>query len=218
MSRTAVLRAIMQRAPVIPVIVVQELRHAVPLAEALCAGGLTVLEVTLRTPVALEAITAMRKALPQATVGVGTITQPAHFRQADEAGAQFGVSPGLTTELVQASAGVEWPWLPGVMTPGELMHARGHGLSLCKLFPAQQAGGVGMLKALHSVFPEMGFCPTGGVSRENASEFLALPNVLCVGGSWVAPPAQVAGGDWAGIRALAADAAQLRRAASALAS
>lgn len=214
MSRTTALRTILQRAPVIPVIVVQELRHAVPLAEALCDGGLTVLEVTLRTPVALEAITAMRKALPQATIGVGTITQPAHFRQADDAGAQFGVSPGLTTELVQASASVGWPWLPGVMTPGELMHARAQGLSLCKLFPAQQAGGVGMLKALHSVFPEVGFCPTGGVSRENAPDFLALPNVLCVGGSWVAPAAQVAGGDWAGIRALAADAAQLRRATS----
>jgi 2-dehydro-3-deoxyphosphogluconate aldolase/(4S)-4-hydroxy-2-oxoglutarate aldolase len=213
MSRTAALRAILQRAPVIPVIVVQELRHAVPLAEALCDGGLTVLEVTLRTPVALEAITAMRRALPQATVGVGTITQAAHFRQADEAGAQFGVSPGLTMDLVQASAGVDWPWLPGIMTPGELMQARAQGLSLCKLFPAQQAGGVGMLKALHSVFPEVGFCPTGGVSRENAGEFLALPNVLCVGGSWVAPAAQVAGGDWAGIRALATDAAQLRRGA-----
>lgn len=211
MSRTEALRTILQRAPVIPVIVVQELRHAVPLAEALCAGGLTVLEVTLRTPVALEAIAALRKALPQATVGVGTITRAEHFQQADQAGAQFGVSPGLTPELAQASARVDWPWLPGVMTPGELLQARALGFTLCKLFPAQQAGGIGMLKALHSVFPDVGFCPTGGISRENAPEFLSLPNVLCVGGSWVAPAAQVAGGDWAAIRTLAADAAQLRR-------
>jgi 2-dehydro-3-deoxyphosphogluconate aldolase/(4S)-4-hydroxy-2-oxoglutarate aldolase len=209
--RVEALRAILQRAPVIPVIVVHEMRHAVPLAEALCAGGLTVLEVTLRTPVALEAIGAMRKALPQATVGVGTITRVEQFRQADQAGAQFGVSPGLTPELAQASAGVEWPWLPGIMTPGELLQARALGFSLCKLFPAQQAGGIGMLKALHSVFPDAGFCPTGGVSRENAPEFLAQPNVLCVGGSWVAPAAQVAAGDWTAIRSLAADAAQLRR-------
>jgi len=210
MSQEA-LRRIMLRAPVIPVIVVQELKHAVPLAEALCAGGLNVLEVTLRTPVALEAISAMRRAVPEAIVGVGTITLPEHFRQADEAGAQFGVSPGLTSELARASAEVSWPWLPGVMTPGELLQARGLGFSLCKLFPAQQAGGIGMLKALNSVFPDVGFCPTGGVSRENAAEFLAQPNVLCVGGSWVAPAAQVAGGDWQGIRELAADAARLAR-------
>lgn len=213
MSRAEALGTILQRAPVIPVIVVQELRHAVPLAEALCNGGLTVLEVTLRTPVALEAITAMRKALPQATVGVGTITRTEHFHQADQAGAQFGVSPGLTPELAQASTGVDWPWLPGVMTPGELLQARALGFGLCKLFPAQQAGGIGMLKALHSVFPDVGFCPTGGISRENAPDFLSQPNVLCVGGSWVAPAAQVAAGDWAAIRTLAADAAQLRRAA-----
>ena len=209
--RQEALRKIMLQAPVIPVIVVQELQHAVPLAEALCAGGLTVLEVTLRTPAALDAIRAMRRAVPQAIVGVGTITRPEHFRQADEAGAQFGVSPGLTPELAQASRGVPWPWLPGVMTPGELLQARGLGFDLCKLFPAQQAGGIAMLKALHSVFPDVGFCPTGGVSRDNAADFLALPNVLCVGGSWVAPAAQVGSGDWQGIRALAADAAQLAR-------
>jgi 2-dehydro-3-deoxyphosphogluconate aldolase/(4S)-4-hydroxy-2-oxoglutarate aldolase len=209
--RQEALRRIMLRAPVIPVIVVQELKHAVPLAEALCAGGLNVLEVTLRTPVALEAIRAMRRAVPEAIVGVGTITRAEHFRQADEAGAQFGVSPGLTPELAKASAEVQWPWLPGVMTPGELLQARGLGFDLCKLFPAQQAGGIGMLKALNSVFPDVGFCPTGGVSRENAAEFLAQPNVLCVGGSWVAPAAHVASGDWQGIRALAADAAQLAR-------
>lgn len=210
MSRAETLRGIMLRAPVIPVIVVQELRHAVPLAEALCSGGLNVLEVTLRTPAALDAISAMRKAVPEAIVGVGTITLPEHFRQANEAGAQFGVSPGLTPALAQASNDVAWPWLPGIMTPGELLQARELGFNLCKLFPAQQAGGIGMLKALHSVFPDAGFCPTGGISRDNAGDFLALPNVLCVGGSWVAPSAQVAAGDWNAIRALAADAARLR--------
>lgn len=204
------LRQILRRAPVVPVIVVHDIQHAVPLAQALCAGGLTVLEVTLRTPVALDAIQAMRRAVPEAIVGVGTITQPGHFRQAADAGAQFGVSPGLTPELAAAAAGVDWPWLPGIMTPGELLQAQSLGHSTCKLFPAQQAGGVGMLKALHSVFPEAAFCPTGGVSRENAAEFLAQPNVLCVGGSWVAPAAEVRGGNWNAIRALAAEAAGLR--------
>lgn len=212
MNKPDPLRQILRRAPVVPVIVVHEIQHAVPLAQALCAGGLTVLEVTLRTPVALNAIQAMRRAVPEAIVGVGTITQPEHFRQAADAGAQFGVSPGLTTELAAAAAGVDWPWLPGIMTPGELLQAQSLGYSTCKLFPAQQAGGIGMLKALHSVFPEAAFCPTGGVSRDNAAEFLAQPNVLCVGGSWVAPAAEVRSGNWEGVRTLAAEAARLRNA------
>ena len=209
MSKTETLRATLRRAPVIPVIVVHDLAHAVPLARALCEGGLTVLEVTLRTPVALEVISAMRRAVPDAVVGVGTLTRPEHFRQASDAGAQFGVSPGLTPALAAAADAVPWPWLPGVMTPGELLQAGELGFTTLKLFPAQQAGGVGMLKAMGSVFADAAFCPTGGVSRENAGEFLALPNVLCVGGSWVAPPAMMKSGDWAGIRALALDAAKL---------
>jgi 2-dehydro-3-deoxyphosphogluconate aldolase/(4S)-4-hydroxy-2-oxoglutarate aldolase len=211
MNKTDSLRGIMKRAPVIPVIVVHELSHAAPLAEALYQGGLTVLEVTLRTPVALEAISLMRKAVPDATVGVGTLAHPAQFRQADDAGAQFGVSPGLTPALAAAAAEVDWPYLPGVMTPGELLQAGELGFTLLKLFPAQQAGGVGMLKAMGSVFPEAAFCPTGGISRENAGEFLALPNVLCVGGSWVAPASMMKSGDWAGIRALAQDATRLAK-------
>jgi 2-dehydro-3-deoxyphosphogluconate aldolase / (4S)-4-hydroxy-2-oxoglutarate aldolase len=203
------LRQILQRAPVVPVIVVHDLAHAAPLAEALVAGGLPVLEVTLRTPVALEAISAMRRAVPEAIVGVGTLTNAAQFRAAVDAGAQFGVSPGLTPELAAASRAANLPYLPGVMTPSELLQARAQGFELCKLFPAQQAGGIGMLKALHSVFPEIGFCPTGGVSLANAPEFLALPNVLCVGGSWVAPPALMAAGDWGAIRGLAKEAAAL---------
>jgi 2-dehydro-3-deoxyphosphogluconate aldolase/(4S)-4-hydroxy-2-oxoglutarate aldolase len=209
MNKTDTLRHTLKRAPVIPVIVVHELSQAVPLAQALCDGGLTVLEVTLRTPAALDAISAMRRAVPEAVVGVGTITLPEHFRQASDAGAQFGVSPGLTPALAAAAGAVEWPWLPGVMTPGELLQASELGFTLLKLFPAQQAGGVGMLKAMGSVFPDAAFCPTGGISRENAGEFLALPNVLCVGGSWVAPPALMKSGDWHRIRELAQDAARL---------
>lgn len=204
------LRQILRRAPVVPVITIHEVSQAVPLAQALCAGGLTVLEVTLRTPAALEAIGAMRRAVPDAVVGVGTITRPEHFRQAADVGAQFGVSPGLTRELADAAAGVDWPWLPGIMTPAELLQAQSLGYSTCKLFPAQQAGGIGMLKALHSVFPDAAFCPTGGVGRDNAAQFLAQPNVLCVGGSWVAPAADIKANNWDAIRALAADASALR--------
>jgi 2-dehydro-3-deoxyphosphogluconate aldolase / (4S)-4-hydroxy-2-oxoglutarate aldolase len=209
MSESELLRAVLRRAPVIPVLTVTRLEQAVPLAEALVAGGLTVLEVTLRSPIALQVISAMRRAVPDAIVGVGTLVRPEQFAQAADAGAQFGVSPGLTAELAAASATVEYPLLPGVMTPSELLAARALGFSTCKLFPAQQAGGVGMLKALHAVFPEVAFCPTGGVSRQNAAEFLAQPNVLCVGGTWVAPREVLEAGDWKQIRELAADAARL---------
>jgi 2-dehydro-3-deoxyphosphogluconate aldolase/(4S)-4-hydroxy-2-oxoglutarate aldolase len=208
---TLSLLEILRRAPVVPVIVIHDLETAVPLADALVAGGLTVLEVTLRTPAGLPAIAAMRRAVPEAIVGVGTLSSPAQFQTVTDAGAQFGVSPGLTPELAAASRKVPWPFLPGVMTPGELMQARELGFNLCKLFPAQQAGGIGMLKALHSVFPDVGFCPTGGISRDNAADFLALPNVHCVGGSWVAPADLVKAGDWLAIRKLAQDAAALPR-------
>jgi len=209
MSGSEALRAMLRRAPVIPVLTVTRTEHAVPLAEALVGGGLTVLEVTLRSPVALEVIRAMRRAVPEAIVGVGTLVRAEQFAQAAEAGAQFGVSPGLTTTLAAASATVPYPLLPGVMTPSELLFARAQGFDTCKLFPAQQAGGVGMLKALHAVFPDVAFCPTGGISRQNAGEFLQLPNVLCVGGSWVAPADALEKGDWARVRELAADAATL---------
>ncbi len=209
---TLSLLEILQRAPVVPVIVIHDLATAVPLADALVAGGLSVLEVTLRTPAGLPAIAAMRRAIPEAIVGVGTLSSPEQFQMVTDAGAQFGVSPGLTPALAAASRNVPWPFLPGVMTPGELMQARELGFSLCKLFPAQQAGGVGMLKALHSVFPDVGFCPTGGIHRANAAEFLALPNVHCVGGSWVAPADLIQAGDWLAIRKLAQDAATLKAA------
>ncbi len=204
------IRDVVALAPVIPVLTVRELAHAVPLARALAAGGLRVLEITLRTPVALEAIEAMRAAVPEAVVGAGTLTRAADFAAAGRAGAQFGVTPGLTADLIAASRGARFPLLPGVMTPSELIAARAAGFEVLKLFPAQQAGGVGMLRALAGPFPEMSFCPTGGITRASAAEYLALPNVVCVGGSWFAPPELLAAGDWRGIEALARDAAALR--------
>lgn len=203
---------IMKRAPVIPVIVINDLAHAVPLADALVAGGLTVLEVTLRTSAGLAAVEAMRRAVPEAIVGVGTLSTPAQFAECAGAGAQFGVSPGLTPALIDASQSAPFPLLPGVATASELMRAREAGFRHCKLFPAQQVGGTGTLRAFHSVFPDVGFCPTGGVSLENAPDYLSLPNVLCVGGSWVCPASLMQAGDWLGIRKLAQQAAALRKA------
>ncbi|GFE80995.1 ketohydroxyglutarate aldolase [Steroidobacter agaridevorans] len=206
------IRSILALAPVVPVITVEHIDHAVPLARALCAGGLRVLEVTLRTPAALPAIEAMRKAVPDAVVGVGTLARPGDFVTAGNAGAQFGVSPGLTAEMAAAARAASFPMLPGIMTPTELLAGLGWGYDTFKLFPAQQAGGIGMLKALGAPFPEVVFCPTGGISRATAPDFLALPNVACVGGSWVAPTDKIRAGDWAAIEALAKDAASLAKA------
>ena len=208
------IRSILTLAPVIPVLTIERLEHAVPLAQALCAGGLRVLEVTLRTPSALAAIDAMRKAVPDAVVGVGTLAKPQDFVDVARAGAQFGVSPGLTADLANAAKQAQFPLLPGIMTPSELIAGLGWGFDTFKLFPAQQAGGIGMLKALGAPFPEVLFCPTGGITRATAPEFLALPNVACVGGSWIAPADKVRSVDWAAIEALARDAASLARAAS----
>jgi 2-dehydro-3-deoxyphosphogluconate aldolase/(4S)-4-hydroxy-2-oxoglutarate aldolase len=196
--------------PVIPVIVVEDAEHAVPLARALVAGGVRVLEVTLRTPAGLPAIRAIAREVPEAIVGVGTLTQPDEFSAARDAGAQFAVSPGLTPALVDAARATGLPWLPGVMTPSDVIAARAAGLRQLKLFPAEQAGGLGMLKALHGPFPDVLFCPTGGVTPNTAPQFLALPNVPCVGGSWLTPPAAVAAGDWNAITALAKQASSLR--------
>ena len=209
-AASANIRDIMAMCAVIPVLTIQRLEHAVPLAEALVRGGLRVLEVTLRTSCALEAIRAMRAAVPDAIVGGGTLTRACDFSDCAAAGAQFGVTPGLTAELVAAAAKSAFPLLPGIMTPTELIAARAAGFGACKLFPAQQAGGIGMLKALGGPFPDHVFCPTGGVTRANAVEYLALPNVLCVGGSWITPAAAMATGDWATIESLAREAAALR--------
>ena len=205
------IREILGMAPVIPVLTVTELEYAVPLARALAAGGLRVLEVTLCTPVALAAIEAMRKAVPEAIVGAGMLTRAVDFAAAGRVGAQFGASPGLTPDLAAASRGARFPLLPGVMTPTELIAARAAGFNVLKLFPAQAAGGVAMLQALRAPFPDVLFCPTGGITRAIAADYLALPNVACVGGSWVAPNAMLEAGDWSGIEALARDAASLRK-------
>lgn len=197
--------------PVIPVIVVDAVDQAVPLAKALVAGGVRVLEVTLRTPVALQAIAAITRAVDEAIVGVGTLTTAEDFRLSVEAGARFGVSPGLTPALIAAARDSGLPLLPGVMTPSDVIAARAAGFTELKLFPAQQAGGVGMLNAMAGPFPDVTFCPTGGITAASAPEFLALPNVACVGGSWLTPRDAVAAADWTTISALAREATALRR-------
>jgi 2-dehydro-3-deoxyphosphogluconate aldolase/(4S)-4-hydroxy-2-oxoglutarate aldolase len=168
-----------------------------------------VLEVTLRTAAGIDAIRAIAREVPEAIVGVGTITAPDDFEAARAAGAQFGVSPGLTPALVQAAHASKLPLLPGVMTPSDVIAARAAGFRQLKLFPAQQAGGIGMLKAMHGPFPDVMFCPTGGVTEETAPQFLALPNVACVGGSWLTPKAAVQAGAWSEITQLAKRAAAL---------
>ena len=196
-------------APVIPVLTVNDLAHAVPLARALIDGGLRVFEVTLRTSVAIGCIEAIRKAVPEAIIGVGALTKAVDFAAAGRAGAQFGVAPGLTPDLAAAARGARFPLLPGVMTPTEVIAARAAGFDVLKLFPAHQAGGIAMLRSLGALFPDVLFCAAGGITRASAPEYLGLPNVAAVGGSWVAPPVMIAAGDWQGIVALARDAAIL---------
>ena len=202
---------VMRVGPVIPVIVIEDLAHAVPLARALVAGGVRVLEVTLRTPAALAAIRAIAGEVPEAIVGVGTLTRPEDFTEARDAGARFGVSPGLTLALIEAAWESGLPLLPGVMTPSDVIAARLAGFRELKLFPARQAGGIGMLQALAGPFPDVTFCPTGGIAAKTAPEFLALPNVACVGGSWLTPRDALAAGDWGTVTALARQAAALHR-------
>jgi 2-dehydro-3-deoxyphosphogluconate aldolase/(4S)-4-hydroxy-2-oxoglutarate aldolase len=205
------IREIVEVAPVIPVLTVSDLAHAVPLARALVAGGLRVLEITLRTSVAVGCIEAIRKAVPEAIIGVGALTKAVDFAAAGRAGAQFGAAPGLTPELAAAARGARFPLLPGVMTPTEVIAARAAGFDVLRLFPAHQAGGVAMLRALSAPFPDVLFIPTGGITRDSAPDYLALPNVASVGGSWVAPLAMIDANDWQGITALARDAAGLKK-------
>jgi len=205
------IRDILARAPVIPVLTIERESDAVPLARALCAGGLMVLEVTLRTSAALAAISAMRKAVPEAIVGAGTLTTPEDFLRVADAGGQFAVTPGLTDELATAGQRAPFPLLPGVATASELLAARAAGYTALKFFPAEPAGGTAMLAAFAPVFPDVIFCPTGGITRESAPRFLALANVACVGGSWITPAAALKSGDWAQIEILARDAASLAR-------
>lgn len=203
---------IMRASPVIPVIAIERLDDAVPLARALVGGGIRVLEITLRTPHGLAAIRAIAEQVPQAIVGVGTLTQPEEFAAARDAGAVFGVSPGLTPALVQAARASGLPLLPGVMTPSEVMAAREQGFRQLKLFPAVPAGGVGMLNAIAGPLPDVVFCPTGGVAPDSAAQFLACPNVACVGGSWLTPKDALRAGDWERIEGLAQAASALRAA------
>ncbi|TDM09901.1 MAG: keto-deoxy-phosphogluconate aldolase [Ideonella sp. MAG2] len=195
--------------PVIPVIVIDRLEDAVPLAQALVAGGVKVLEVTLRTPVALDAIRAMAR-VPGAIVGAGTIRSAADARAAKAAGAVFGVSPGYTAEVGAACREVGLPLLPGVATASEVMAAQADGLNFLKFFPATAAGGIPLLKALAGPFPDVVFCPTGGISLQTAPDFLGLPNVKVCGGSWLTPADAVKAGDWARITRLAQEAQALR--------
>jgi len=195
--------------PVIPVIVIQRLQDAVPLAEALVAGGVKVLEVTLRTPVALQAMEAMAK-VPGAIVGAGTLRTPQDVLNAKNAGCQFGVSPGFTEALAASCQQHGLPLLPGVSTASEVMQANAAGYGFLKLFPAVAVGGVNLLKALAGPFPDVAFCPTGGITPETAPQFLKLPNVKVCGGSWLTPQDAVDAGDWARITQLAREASALR--------
>lgn len=204
------IREIMQISPVMPVLVINRAEDAVPLARALVAGGLRVLEITLRTPAALESVRLIAEQVPDAVVGVGTVTRPEQFAQVKALGAVFAVSPGLTNPLVDAARAAELPFLPGVMTPSDVMRAMEVGLDALKLFPAEQAGGIGMLKAIGGPLPEMKFCPTGGVTLASAPAYLALANVGCVGGSWIAPADLVRAGNWSAITELARAASALR--------
>jgi 2-dehydro-3-deoxyphosphogluconate aldolase/(4S)-4-hydroxy-2-oxoglutarate aldolase len=210
---TLTARQVMQDAPVIPVIVLNEVAHAVPMARALLAGGIRMLEVTLRTPQALACIEAIAREVPQAVVGAGTVRSRADALAAARAGARFAVSPGYTPAVGQACRDAGLALLPGVATGSEIMLAQEDGFTELKFFPAMQAGGPAMLKAWSGPFFDVKFCPTGGVTPQNASELLALPNVVCVGGSWLVPGDVLASGDWTRITRLAAEARALVRAA-----
>ncbi len=202
---------VMQDAPVIPVIVLTDVAHAVPMARALLAGGIRMLEVTLRTPQALACIEAIAREVPQAVVGAGTVRSRADAQAAARAGARFAVSPGYTTAVGQACRDAGLALLPGVASASEIMQAQEDGFTELKFFPAMQAGGPAMLKAWSGPFFDAKFCPTGGVTPQNAAEFLALSNVVCVGSTWLVPADALASGDWARITRLAGEARALAR-------
>ena len=202
---------VMRDAPVIPVIVLNDVKDAVPLARALVAGGIRMLEVTLRTPQALQCIEAIARDVPEAVAGAGTIRSASDAQASVLAGAKFGVSPGYTSAVGKACRDLGLPLLPGVATGSEIMMAQEDGYQQLKFFPAMQAGGLPMLKAWQGPFGDVTFCPTGGIHAGNAAEFLALSNVACVGGSWIVPTDAIQQGDWARIEKLAREATQLAR-------
>jgi 2-dehydro-3-deoxyphosphogluconate aldolase/(4S)-4-hydroxy-2-oxoglutarate aldolase len=190
--------ALFKAATVIPVLTIERIQDAVPLARALVAGGVRTLEVTLRTPVAIEAARAMMAEVPEAIVGIGTILNPADFTRVEKLGVAFGITP----DLLKAAADSSLPFAPGIATASELMMALSYGLDVAKFFPAEQAGGIKGLRALGGPFPNVRFCPTGGVGEANAATWLAEPNVVAVGGSWLCPTAEIRAGNWAGITAI----------------
>ena len=208
-QKTEALHELLGGQPVIPVIVVEDVASAVPLARALAKGGLPMIEITLRTPAALDAIRAVADEVPEAKVGAGTVLTARQFGEATEAGSRFVVSPGTTRELIETASGSAVPLLPGAITPSEVMAAMEEGYRFLKFFPAGAAGGAEFLRSLSSPLSEVRFCPTGGVSAGNARDYLSVPNVVCVGGSWVAPKDAVASGDWGRIEALAREASQI---------
>jgi 2-dehydro-3-deoxyphosphogluconate aldolase/(4S)-4-hydroxy-2-oxoglutarate aldolase len=196
------LASLFKAAQVIPVLTIERLADAVPLARALVAGGVRVLEVTLRTPVAIEAAKAIISEVPEAFVGIGTILNGSDLARAEAIGARFGISPGATPELLSAAAASGLPFAPGIATASELMQALAHGFDLVKFFPAEQSGGIAALRALAGPFPDARFCPTGGIGHANAKAWLSEPNVVAVGGSWLCPAAEIRAGNWVGITAI----------------
>jgi 2-dehydro-3-deoxyphosphogluconate aldolase / (4S)-4-hydroxy-2-oxoglutarate aldolase len=196
------LAELLNSACVIPVLTIERLEDAVPLAKALVAGGVRVLEVTLRTPVAIDAAKAIIAEVPDAVVGIGTILTADDLKRAEALGAKFGISPGATPDLLRAVVASGLPFAPGITTASELMQALAYGFDLVKFFPAEQSGGIRALRALAGPFPEVRFCPTGGIGEANAAAWLAEPNVVAVGGSWLCPAADIRSGNWAGISAI----------------
>ncbi|WP_377292234.1 2-dehydro-3-deoxy-phosphogluconate aldolase [Rhizobium sp. SG2393] len=209
-SKTDALLSILKLQPVVPVLIIEDAKTAVPLARALVAGGLKAIEITLRTPAALEAIRAVADEVEGAVAGAGTVLNARQWDEAVAAGSKFIVSPGTTETLLDAAAGSEVPILPGAATASEVMTLLDAGQTVMKFFPAEQAGGAAYLKSLSSPLAGATFCPTGGISLKNAKDYLSLPNVVCVGGSWVAPKDLVEAGDWAAITKLASEAFALR--------
>lgn len=196
------LAALFKQATIIPVLTIDRLEDAVPLAKALVAGGVRVLEVTLRTEVAIPAAKAIMTHVPEAIVGVGTILNAADLARAEALGAKFGISPGATPDLLAAAAASALPFAPGIATASDLMQALAHGFDLVKFFPAEQSGGIKALRALAGPFPDVRFCPTGGIGEANAAAWLGEPNVVAVGGSWLCPAADIRSANWAGISAI----------------
>ena len=210
-SKTEKLLSLLHGQPVVPVLKIANVAYAVPLAHALSRGGLRAIEITLRTADALEAIRRVASEVEEAVVGAGTILDAKQFDEAARAGSKFIVSPGITSQLLDAAKDSPVPLLPGAITPGEIMAAREAGLRFLKFFPAEQSGGIASLKAFASPLADVKFCPTGGITGKNAADYLSLPNVICVGGSWVAPDDMVKAGKWDEIEALARAASQLRK-------